>query len=117
VNQSITKSVLSEPQSRLVELLQRLNFGRVEELHIRNGEPVFDPAPRIIQKLKMGGENGPRPEAALQDFLLKHQTIEMLQAIADLGDGKILAIECKNGLCFSLEIEHRDAVAGAQGHA
>ena len=117
MNQPILKSVLSKSQSRLVEILQRLNYGRVEELHVRNGEPVFDPAPRIIQKLKMGGENGPRPESALQDFLLKHQTIEMLQAIADLGEGKILAIECKSGLCFSLEIEHRDAVIEAQGHA
>ena len=117
MKQPIPKSVLSKSQSRLVEILQRLNYGRVEELHVRNGEPVFDPAPRIIQKLKMGGENGPRPEAALQDFLLKHQTIEMLQAIADLGEGKILAIECKNGLCFSLEIEHRDAITGAHGHA
>lgn len=117
MNHPIPKSVLSKSQSRLVEILQRLNYGRVEELHVRNGEPVFDPAPRIIQKLKMGGENGPRPESALQDFLLKHQTIEMLQAIADLGEGTILAIECKNGLCFSLEIEHRDTSTGAQGHA
>ena len=117
MNQPIPKSVLSESQSRLVELLQRLNFGRVESLHVRNGEPVFDPAPRVIQKLKMGGENGPRPESALRDFLLKHQTIEMLQAIADLGEGEILALEVKNGLCFSLEIEHKESGAGAQSHA
>jgi hypothetical protein len=114
LNQRITKSILSESQSRLVELLQRLNFGRVEGLHVQNGEPLFDPAPRIIQKLKMGAENGPRPESALQDFLLKHQTIEMLQAIADLGDGEVLAIEVKNGLCFSLEIEHRDMCTGVR---
>ena len=107
MNQPITKSVLSDSQSRLVELLQRLNFGRVEGLHVRNGEPVFDPAPRVVQKVKMGADNSPRPEAALRDFLLKHQTIEMLQAIADLGEGKVLTIEVKNGLCFSLELEHR----------
>jgi hypothetical protein len=117
VTQPTTKSVLSESQSRLVELLQRLNFGRVEGLHVRNGEPFFDPAPRIIQKLKMGGENGPRPEATLRDFLLKHQTIEMLEALADLGEGEVLAMEVKNGLCFSLEIEHRDVPTGVGNHA
>lgn len=106
MKQPIPKSVLSKSQSRLIELLQKLNFGRVEGLHVRNGEPVFDPAPRVVQKLKMGADNSPRPESALQDFLLKHQTIEMLQAIADLGEGQVLAIEVKNGLCFSLEIEH-----------
>lgn len=117
MNQPITKSVLSEAQSRLVELLQRLNFGRVEGLHVRNGEPVFDPAPRVVQKLKMGADNAPRPEAVLRDFLLKHQTIEMFQAIADLGEGQVLAIEVKNGLPFSLELEHRSPCTGAQSHA
>ena len=47
----ISKSLLPEPQSRLVEILQRLNFGRIERLLVRNGMPVFDPPPRIIQKL------------------------------------------------------------------
>jgi hypothetical protein len=40
------------------------------------------------------------------DFVLKHQTIELLEAIARLGDGEVLAIEVKNGLAFSAEIEH-----------
>ena len=72
---------------------------------MRAGEPVFSPAPRVIQKLKMGGENAPRPEAAFSDFLLKNQTIEMLQTIAGIGDGEVLSIEVKHGLPFAMEIE------------
>jgi hypothetical protein len=112
VNQPITKSVLSEPQSRLVEMLQRLNFGRIEALQVRGGVPVFVPPPRIVQKLKMGGDNAPRPEAELQDFLLKRPTIEMLQAIAELGEGVVLSIDVKHGLPFALEIEQRTQDAG-----
>jgi hypothetical protein len=107
VNQPVTKSTLSDAQSQLIVLLQRLNFGRLEGLHVRGGEPIFDPAPRVVQKLKMGADNSPRPEVGLQDFWLKAQTIEMLDAIARIGDGKVLAIEVKNGLCFSVEIEHK----------
>ena len=105
MNQQITKSVLSEPQSRLVELLQRLNFGRIEGLQVRGGEPVFEPASRVVQKLKIGGDNAPRPEASLEDFWLKRQTIEMLEAIANLGDGEVLTIEVKHGLPFAMEVE------------
>lgn len=112
MNQPITKSILSESQSRLVELLQRINFGRVERLLVRSGVPVFEPPPRVIQKLKMGGDNAARPEADLQDFFLKRPTIEMLQAIADLGDGEVLAIEVKHGLPFAIEIERRAEHAG-----
>jgi hypothetical protein len=117
VQQPISKSSLSDGQSLLIELLQRLNFGRVEGLHVRNGEPVFDPAPRVLQKLKMGANNTERPEANLKDFLLKHQTIEMLQAIADLGEGEIVAIEVKNGLCFTLELERPALSTGVQRNA
>jgi hypothetical protein len=106
VSQPTAKSDLSEGQRRLVELLQRINFGRIEHLRVRGGLPLFEPAPRIIRTLKMGADNQPRSEAELQDFSLKRQTIEMLQVIADLGEGEILLIEAKNGLAFSMEIEH-----------
>jgi hypothetical protein len=65
LNELTAKSSLSDPQRRLVELMQRLNFGRIEDLIIRGGEPVFDPAPKVIQKVKIGGENGPRPEVTM----------------------------------------------------
>jgi len=85
--------------------MQRLNFGRIEDLHVRGGEPVFNPAPRVVRKLKIGGENGPRPETDHEDFLLKQQTLEMLEAITLLGDGEVRAIEVKHGVPFSMEID------------
>lgn len=117
MNQPISKSSLSEARCRLVELLQNLNFGRIEGLQVKAGEPSFEPAPRIVRKLKIGGENGPRRETALPDFWLKQQTIEMLEAIAGIGDGHVLTIEVKNGLAFSLEIEHRGVSTGESRNA
>lgn len=114
MNQPITKSSLSEAQGCLVELLQNLNFGRIEGLWVKGGEPTFDPAPRIVRKLKIGGENGPRRETALPDFWLKQQTSEMLEAIAELGDGEILSIEVKHGLPFAMEVEHRPSTDGGR---
>ena len=112
MNHPISKSSLSEAQRRLVELLQNLNFGRIEGLQVKGGEPTFEPAPRIVRKLKIGGENGPRRETALQDFWLKQQTSEMLEAIAELGEGEILSIEVKYGLPFAMEVEQRSIAAG-----
>lgn len=114
MSKPISKSVLTEPQVRLVELLQQLNFGRIEGLRIRGGEPVFDPAPRVVRKLKMGADNAPRPEADLEDFWLKRPTIEMLETIAHLGDGQILSIDVKHGLPFALEVEHATELVGGE---
>ena len=105
MNELTTKSSLSGSHRRLVELMQRLNFGRIEDLIVRDGEPVFDPAPKVIQKVKIGGENGPRPELSCEDFLLKKQTVQLLEAISDLGEGTVLIIDVKHGLPFAVEIE------------
>ncbi len=112
-----TKSSLSDSQRRLVELMQQINFGRIEHLQVRAGEPLFDPAPRVIQKLKIGGENGARPEANSGDFWLKQQIIELLEAIARLREGEVLSIEVKHGLPFSAEIEHWPGTGGGCPHA
>ena len=100
-----TKSSLSAPRRRLLEAMQRLNFGRIEGLEIRNGEPVFQPAPRIVQDIKIGGENGPRPELTIEDFALKSSVIELFDHLARLGDGTLESIEIKYGMPFRLVVE------------
>jgi hypothetical protein len=107
VSQPITKSALSDPERRLVELLQDLNFGRIEGLRVYGGVPIFDPAPRVVQTLKMGGQNGPREEASLQDFWLKQPLVDLLQTLRGIGEGEVLSIDVKHGLPFTVEIERR----------
>ena len=107
MNQQTTKSSLSEARRRLVELLQKLNFGRIEGLHVRGGEPVLTPPPRVIQKIRMGGDNSPRAESTLPDFWLKKQLVELLEIIGELGDGEIRTIEIAHGLPLLVEIERR----------
>ena len=100
-----TKSSLSEPQHRLVELMQRINFGRIEGLVVRAGAPVLDPRPRIIREIKFGGENGPRAESAKADFALKAQVRDLLAQLEALGDGVIPCIEIQRGLPFRMTLE------------
>ena len=111
------KSSISESQRHLIELMQRLNFGRIENLVVRGSEPVFEPAPKVIQKVKIGGENGPRPELSREDFQLKKQTLELLEAISDLGEGRVLIIDVKHGLPFAVEIELGASIEARRGRA
>lgn len=100
-----TKSALSAARRRLLETMQQLNFGRIENLAVRAGEPAFDLAPKIVQDIKIGGENGPRPELTRDDFVLKSQVAELFDHLSRLGDGSIAMIEVKHGLPFRLVIE------------
>ena len=101
----ISKSDLSEPKRRLIELLGALQFGTIEGLQIRGGEPLLTPAPRVIQKLRLGTDSTSNPGLNLQDFWLKKPVIDLLNAITDMDNGQIACIDVRHGLPFLLEIE------------
>jgi hypothetical protein len=102
---SFTKASLSPPRQRVVEIMQRLNFGTIEGLQIRAGEPIFDPPPRITKDIKLGGENRPRPELSRTDFALKNQVAELFDHLSHIDEGSAATIEVKHGLPFRLVIE------------
>jgi hypothetical protein len=97
---SMSKSSVSLPRRKLIEIMQSRNFGRFEGLFVCNREPVLDPLPRIIREIKASGENGSRSEIAVNDFLLKSQVVELFQFFDKLGNGLIEVLEFKHGLPF-----------------
>jgi hypothetical protein len=98
MHRPLYKSGLSEGRRRLLELMQALNFGRIEGLPVRGGEPVLEPPPRAVREIKLGGENGPRPEAGRPDFPLKRQVGELFAHLAAVGDGTVEVLEVRHGL-------------------
>ncbi len=99
---AVAKASLPEPRKRLLELMQSINFGRLENLAIRAGDPVLDPLPRVVREIKFGGENGPRPELDAGNFLLKAQVVDLFQYFDELGNGTIDVLEIKHGLPFRM---------------
>lgn len=99
-----TKRALSPARQQLVELFQRLNFGRIENLEVRGGEPVFDPMPAVTREHKFGAENGPHREAARSDCQLKNQVLDLMHLLDDLGDGTITVLTVRYGLPFLAEV-------------
>ncbi|MBN9520537.1 hypothetical protein J0H58_18760 [bacterium] len=98
------KSKLSLPRQRLLALLQRVNFGRLEGLVVRGGEPVLDPMPRVVVEHKFAAENGPRPELGAGGYALKAQQADLLRLLDRVGDGVIPVLTCKHGLPFQAEV-------------
>src|SRR5438105_4723255 len=50
---------LSPARRRLLELLRDVHYGRIEQLHVKCGEPVFTPKPRVIKCRKFGPHQHP----------------------------------------------------------
>lgn len=102
---NITKASLTPSQRKLLTEMQRINFGRIEALSVRRGEPVLDPPPRVVREIKFGGENGARPEVGKADFELKAQVCDLFTQLEAMGDGVVRCIEIKHGLPFRMTVE------------
>ena len=98
---------LSAPRRRLVRMLQRLNFGTIEGLVVRSGEPSFSPAPRMVRSWKFGSGESGRQEHNLTAFVLKEPVSELLDALETIGDGVILCLEVRHGLPFRMLVEEQ----------
>lgn len=99
------KNQLSPAQQHLIELMQRINFGRIDGLSVRQGDPVLQPPPKTIRVIKIGAESGPRPESNKADFKLKSHAHTLFAQLASMGDGAICSIEVQYGLPFLITIE------------
>lgn len=103
----VTKASLSPPERRLVEVMQRMNYGRIEGLVVREGQPVVDPPPRIVCEIKFGAKGSPEPRQRGGEFTLKAQVQQLFAYFARMGNGTVEKIEVQDGLPFRMNVEER----------
>ena len=106
-----SKATLPPARARLVELMQEINYGRLEDLVVRDGEPVFDPPPRIVHDVKFCAENSPRPEVGREDFTLKAKVCDLFVQMGAMGNGVIIRLEVQAGLPFKMTFRKGDLAA------
>jgi len=106
---AVHKASLSPPRRRFLELLQSINFGYIENLVIKDGEPVLDPRPTYYGQIKFCGENGPRPELDTFDGYLKEKHIELYALFDELQNGTIALLDVQNGLPFCATLQGSNA--------
>ena len=99
-----TKQSLSPNQRRLVEVMQQVNFGRIEGLHVADGQPVFDPPPRLIRDFRIGKNNAPHPALERADFVLKEEVRELFDLMAQQPHACIETLVVQDGLPVRMSV-------------
>lgn len=66
-------------QARLVKLMHDVSFGRIVGLHVRDGDPVFDPAPATKRILHPGKSEVSRAADGRHGLESKSKVREMLE--------------------------------------
>ena len=91
-------SEISTPRQVLVRLCQTIDYGEIQELQVRGGEPFFHPHPIVVQDIKLDQDAGGRPESGLDDFTLSEEVIRLLRQLDELGSGCIDRIVVAAGI-------------------
>ncbi len=95
---------ITEAQKRLLQLMQEVHYGKIEDLVISNGEPVMGLTVRVLRDVKLSGECSKKPIIQDRDYLDKPQIVEMLRQFRRLGDGVVQLVEIHDGLPFRIHI-------------
>lgn len=104
---TLTKAELPRPFRELLELMQQLNYGRIESLTVRGGEPVLPPG-RVVREVKFGGRNGPHARSASENFHLKAPVTEFFHHLQEMGEGIVEVLHVQDGLPGRMSIPLRD---------
>jgi hypothetical protein len=70
---------LSTRNRALLRLMRQVNFGRIEELHVRGGQPILDPPPRIIRVIRLDASDVNVLNVDSGNFELKAEHIRLFE--------------------------------------
>ena len=98
-------SSLSPERQELVRKMQRVNFGYLKNLRIVDFEPDFHDDFECVTCYRFPGDNEPRLESYLDDFILPAEVCEFLTILDDLVMVKIVRVQIRHGLPFQMEVE------------
>ena len=96
---------LRQNQRELVDLMSEISFGRIEQLIVQAGQPVFSPPPRIVREFKLEHEDTEAGGiATATDYALKAQVRCLLRRMGQLGHGRVESIVIAHGLPTRMSI-------------
>lgn len=88
----------------LLQIMRECQFGRIENLPVCAGQPVFNSNVKVVRAARLGGD-GPTKLVAGDEFELKRPVRDLFDALARLGNGMVVRLEFRHGLPSLLETE------------
>ena len=102
---AMRRSTLTPAQCRLLDTCQEIGFGRIECLLIRDRQPQWRPAPRVLRDILLGKDEFPRRELPQRDTMLKSHFLALFRHLDGIGGTAMVSIAVQDGLPIRLTIE------------
>ena len=89
-------SELSPPRQQLLRICQRVNFGYLDNLLVRNQEPVFEETPlSILVDVKLDADPAATPLREPAEFELCSEFCRLMSLLEEIVNGRISRIEVR----------------------
>jgi hypothetical protein len=105
-------SRLSPGRQFLLRVCQSTNYGYIQDLHVRDREPVVDPAPIVFADIKLDSDERARDEFNNADFIVCAEIVRLLALLDQINNGKISKLEVRAGIPRRIVYEHRISELG-----
>jgi len=103
-------SEVSPLRQAFVRRCQRLGFGKIVALAVRDREPVFDEHTEVFVDLKLDGGEAPRYEQDLSDFVLSTEVELLFSTLDAIRNGTIEHVEVRAGVPRRLSFKAADSM-------
>jgi hypothetical protein len=94
---------LSREQRSPVDLMHVHQFGRIENMHVRGGQPILGSNVRVVRIARFGSGNHRTTSVASDEFELKRSVRYLFGELTRLENGTVIGLEFRHGLPFLLE--------------
>lgn len=98
MNANSTTPILTPARTRLLLLMHEVGYGRIVDLQVRDGEPVFDPPPTAKRLYQFGRDAASCPADTRQGLILKRKVQELLEVFDRERSLHIEELKVEDGL-------------------
>jgi hypothetical protein len=99
-----TTKDLTAVQRCLLEIVRQNQFGRIENVPIRGGQPVVDRGATVVRVTRLGGQSEQTKLPDNNEFELKQAFVDLFHELALIQNGMVVRLEFRHGLPCVLEI-------------
>jgi hypothetical protein len=100
-----TTKDITAAEVRLLHIMRECQFGRIENMPVSAGQPVFNSDVKVVRAARLGGDGPVTKLVAGDQFELKRPVRDLFDALARLGNGMVVRLEFRHGLPSLLETE------------
>jgi hypothetical protein len=102
----------SAERQAFIRRCQRLHFGAIRGLEVHNCEPIFGPTTEVLHDLKLDGDDTPRAEQGLSDFVVCKEIRRLLSTLDSIRNGTVEHIVVQAGIPRRVLFKETDSMRG-----